>query len=94
MRLILRNKRYLESMTAASSNIDTPTTVAIRDTRFTFLREHLRSSHFFPKRNAFRNGGGGGGRGATFSNRKMRVRTFSGSATSVQSTTLLDLFSK
>ena len=43
--------------------------------RSTGLREHLISSHFFPKRNAFRNGG----RGVTpFSNRKMTVRTFPG----------------
>ena len=39
---------------------------------------YLISSHLFSKRKAFRNGVGGGGV-ARFSNRKMTVRTFSGS---------------
>ena len=46
------------------------------------VREHLISSHFVSKRNAFRNGGMGV---APFSNRNMTVRTFSGT---VQSTVL------
>ena len=39
------------------------------------VREHLMSSHFVSKRNAFRNGGRGV---APISDRKMTVRTFSG----------------
>ena len=60
----------------------------LNETALILLREHLISSHFVSKRNAFRNGGRGV---APFSNRKMTVRTFSGT---VQSTSVLDPCSK